>query len=240
VSIASTESNDTQRISAPPLPDVSVALADPWLVVRFGAPHAVASWAIVGGGIRTASAVAWLRIRNADLAPHVDARDLLAERMAAAGLGDAIGLMTSASLDGYADVTREADGVSARCVATVGLGNALRAGDPPGIGSTIARVGTINLLVRVSARLTPEAMLETLALAAEARALAVREAAVPSQRSGLPSTGTGTDCIVVAAPLGEPAECYAGKHTALGHVVGAAAVDAVGLGVGRWSEKQRK
>jgi adenosylcobinamide amidohydrolase len=231
---------DRRAIPAPPLPEVSVGLADPWLVVRFGVPHAVASWAVVGGGCRSASAVAWLRIRNADLSPEVDARELLAERMQGAGLGGAVGLMTSASLDGYPDVAREAEGVSARCIATVGMGNALRAGDPPGVGSAIARVGTINLLVRVSAPLTPQAMLETLALAAEARALAVREAELPSLRTGRPATGTGTDCIVVAAPPGVPAECYAGKHTALGHVVGGAVVDAITAGVVRWREAKRK
>ncbi|MDB4949936.1 MAG: Adenosylcobinamide amidohydrolase [Gemmatimonadetes bacterium] len=260
-------SSSFDGLEASPLAAVTTTLADPWLVVRFAARHAVASWAVVGGGMRTAEAVAWLRIRNADLGLDVDPRALLAERMATAGLAGAVVLLTSASLDGFADVTRAAEGVSARCVATVGMGNALRAGDPPGVGSTIARVGTINLLVRVSRPLSGEAMLEALALAAEARALAVREANIPSLRSGLPATGTGTDCIVVAAPLApDPthsahsadsadardsaesadadraldSEPYAGKHTAVGHVVGAAVADAITLGLERWREAKRK
>ena len=112
-----------------------------------------------------------------------------------------------------------------------GLGNALRAGDPPGPG----RVGTINLLCRSSAPLTAEAQLEALALAAEARTLAVREAGVPSTRTGLPASGTGTDCIVIASPRGRApgGVPYAGKHTAIGHAIGAAVLEATRRGVER-------
>jgi adenosylcobinamide amidohydrolase len=98
-------------------------------------------------------------------------------------------------------------------------------------------VGTINLLVRVSAPLTEEALAETLALAAEARTLAVLEAGVRSLRSGLPATGTGTDCVVVAAPPAEPGGeplAYAGKHTAVGHLVGAVVEEAVRTGIEAW------
>ena len=68
-------------------------------------------------------------------------------RLAEAGLGGAIGLLTSRDVSAYTDTECARDGVSARCIATVGMGNALRAGDPPG---PTARIGTINLLCRVS------------------------------------------------------------------------------------------
>lgn len=216
-----------------------LALLDRFLVARLPGPHEVLSWAVVGGGRRRAEVVAWHRVVNRELGPDTDPRALLRERLADAGIPDAVGLLTSASLAGYTDVERECDGVAARCVATVGLGNALRAGDPPGIGSTLAaaaRVGTINLLVRVSAPMTEEALAEALALAAEARTLAVLETGVRSLRSGLPATGTGTDCIVVAAPAVSGGErlAYAGKHTAVGYGVGAAVEEAVRTGVEAW------
>ena len=69
--------------------------------------------------------------------------------------------------------------------------------------------------------------IEASSLVAEARTLALLEAAVVSRRSGRPSTGTGTDCIVVASPLGRRKTPFAGKHTEVGHVVGAAVSDAV-------------
>lgn len=219
-------------------PDVAVTQADRWLVARFARPHAVVSWAIAGGGLGRADAVAWLQVHDLELAPDVDPRALLAARLAAAGLGGAVGLLTSRRLDRHEDATVSSGGVTARCVATVGLGNALRAGDSPG---PLARVGTINLLCHLSAPLAQEALLETLALAAEARTMAVLDAAVASRRSGRPATGTGTDCIVIAAPLGSPAAAlrYAGKHTPAGHAVGASVAEAVGRGVTAWLAERR-
>lgn len=206
---------------------VSVELAPPWLIVRFAAEHTMASWAIVGGGLGVARAVAWLEVRNAELGPGVDPAALLRDRLAARGLAGAVGLLTSRRLDRYIDVTVRHGALAARCVATVGLGNALRAGDPPGEG----RIGTINLICRSSAPLSPEAQLEALALAAEARTLAVHEAGVPSTQTGLPASGTGTDCIVIAAPAAGEATAYAGKHTAIGHAIGAAVYEAIRRGV---------
>jgi adenosylcobinamide amidohydrolase len=146
----------------------------------------------------------------------------------------AVGLLTSCDIDAFVDKAVTYGEVAARCVATIGLSNALRAGDTPGAP---ARVGTINALCHVSTPLTPEAMIEAMALASEARALAVREADIPSRRSGEPSSGTGTDCIVIAAPDGDAATPYAGKHTAVGHVIGASVHDAIRDGVAQWQRR---
>jgi adenosylcobinamide amidohydrolase len=209
--------------------------AGPWLIADLGAPHDVLSWAVVGGGRRAAEAVAWREVRNADLPPAVDPERFLAEGLAGIGLPQAVGFLTSRALDAYVEVERGAEEAWARCVATVGLGNALRAGDPPGLG---ARLGTINVLCQLSSPLTESALIEALAIAAEARTAAVLEAGVPSRRSGLPATGTGTDCIAVAAPSasGGPLR-YAGKHTALGHLVGAAVYEAVAAGAAAWKRE---
>jgi adenosylcobinamide amidohydrolase len=207
------------------------ALDGRWLVLRFDEPHAVLSWAIVNGGRRTAGAVAWHEVRDAELRPPVDPARLLRERLAAIGLPDAVGLLTSRALERHVVAERSLSGLSARCVATVGLGNALRAGDPPG---PAARIGTINVLCQLSVPLEDEALVETLSIAAEARTLAVLEAGVTSRVSGLLATGTGTDCIVVAAPARPAGARYAGKHTALGHVAGAAVHEAVSRGARAW------
>jgi adenosylcobinamide amidohydrolase len=208
---------------------VALSCSPGWLVARFATEHTTASWAIVAGGLRTAWAVAWLQVREAELPPAVDPRALLGDRLAAAGLRGAVGLMTTRDLASYVDATARHGELSARCIATVGLGNALRAGDPPGRSVP----GTINLLCRVSVALSPEAQLEALALAAEARTLAVREAGVSSTRSGAPASGTGTDCIVIAAPRTDGVAGYAGKHTAIGHAIGAAVLDATRRGIER-------
>jgi len=207
-----------------------------WLVVRFAAPHATATWALIGGGLGQARAVAWHRVVEGELAPGVDAAALLAERMTAAGLGEAVGLVTGRRLDRFCDERAEIDDARARCVATVGLGNAVRAGDPPGP----LAVGTINLLVQVGAPLAAPALLEALAVASEARTAAVLDAGVPSRRSPGLATGTGTDCAVIAAPVldGGDGARYAGTHTAIGAAIGAAVYRAVRRGAEAWKEEQ--
>lgn len=214
-----------------------VALRPPLLTVRFREAQRIASWAIVGGGLRTGFTVAWLGVHNADLPPSLDPAAFLGEQLLRADLQDAVGLLTSRDLGAYVVHEARHGHVSARCVATVGLGNALRAGDPP--TASIA-TGTINLLCHVSVPLADTASLEALALAAEARTLAVLEAHMPSSASGRPATGTGTDCIAVASPsvTGGHAQRYAGKHTAVGHVIGAAVHGAVRRGAAAWLAEQ--
>jgi len=85
---------------------------------------------------------------------------------------------------------------------------------------------------------TDEALLEAMSIATEARTASILEAAVPSLRSGLPATGTGTDCIVMATPLAGRREPYAGKHTRIGHVVGAAVAQAVRRGAAEWKAER--
>jgi adenosylcobinamide amidohydrolase len=218
-----------------PAEAVEVSCSDGAIVVRFAAPHRVCSWAIVNGGLRVAREVGWIRVHDAELAPPVDARRLLRERLVRAGAPDAIGLLTSRDLETFEDVTVRDQEASARVIATVGLGNALRAGDPPG---PTARIGTINLLCRVSTPLTDEALLEAMAIATEARTAAILDAGVPSVRTRAPATGTGTDCVVVAAPVAPRPAVYAGKHTSLGHVIGASVARAVARGAERWKRER--
>ena len=207
-------------------------LSQRWLTWHFAEPQRTASWAIVGGGLRTASSVAWHQITDACLRPPVNPVTLLQDRLQERGLGQAVGLLTSCSVAHYAQATVCCGAWTARCVVTVGLGNALRAGDLPG---PTGRIGTINLVCQVSHGLTDEASLEALALCAEARTLAVREAHIASTRSGALASGTGTDCIVVASPAAaQPRERYAGKHTGLGHAIGKAVYDATQHGVAGW------
>jgi adenosylcobinamide amidohydrolase len=205
-----------------------------WLRARFGAPHRTLGWTIVGGGSRVAAGVSWLEVTGEELAPPVDPRRFVAERLAGEGREEEPVLVTGCSLDEHVVAGWTAGAASATCVATVGLGNALRIGDPP---VAAPKVGTINLLCVASRPLDDLALLEALTIAVEARTAAVVEAGVRSRASGLVATGTGTDCVVVAAPLGERAEAYAGKHTELGAAIGGAVADAVARGVRAWRQR---
>jgi adenosylcobinamide amidohydrolase len=219
--------------------ELRVRLKDDLLIVRYREPVRAASWAIVGGGLTEARAVAWLEVRDTDLRPPVDPRRLLRERLRTEGLTSAIGLLTSRRVDSYSTATAEEPGVVARCIATVGLGNALRAGDPPGV---TGRIGTINLLVHVGACLSDEALLEASAIATEAKCAVVLEAGLLSRSTGRAATGTGTDCTVVTARRaaeGVVPGPYAGKHTAVGCVIGRAVESAISMGVEAWCTEAR-
>jgi len=207
------------------------------LVVDLGAAHEVVSWAIVNGGRRRATSVVWREVRRGELGPTVDAALLMRRTLDELRLPHAVGLMTARDVRRY-EVERVSRGdVEATCVATVGLGNLLAAGDPP--AAATARAGTINIVCRVSVGLTEEALIEACALAAEARTAAVLASGLRSPLSARPATGTGTDCIVVAAPSAARREPFAGKHTACGAALGAAVFGAVGRGVALWMDENR-
>jgi adenosylcobinamide amidohydrolase len=203
-------------------------------VVSFGQVVRAASWAIVGGGLVDAEHVAWVEVRDTELGPDVDPRAFLAQRLRRERLTRAVGLLTSRRVTSRVDRTSSVGAVSARSLTTVGLGNALCAGDPPWAG---ARVGTINVLVHVDTPLTDEGLLEANAIATEAKTLALFDAGVRSRRSGKLATGTGTDCTVVTCPRptwGKPPEPYAGKHTAIGAAIGDAVQRALRDGIEEW------
>jgi len=204
------------------------------LVVRFAAVHRTLSWAVCGGGLGLTRAVVWRHVAPGELSPTADPETLLGASLKAHGLERAVGMMTARTLGTFDCVTKQADGVTARAVATVGLGNALAVGDPPGP----LRTGTINLLAELSHALDEGGLAEALGVATEARTAAVLDGRVPSRRSNELASGTGTDCIVVAAPeAGDPLR-WVGKHTIAGSLLGAAVREAVGRGVRRWIAEQ--
>lgn len=219
----------------------SVARSGNWLLVQFTSLQEVLSWAIWGGGRGRTRTVAWYQVSSEDLKPPVEPQEFLREKLRERSLLGAVGLLTSADLDAYTEAEKSFGELSVRSIATVGLRNALRAGDP---ARALSPVGTINLLVHISEPLSEEARVEALAVAVEARTAALLKAQIPSLETGLPATGTGTDCVVVASPLEVSARetssrvhRYAGKHTEVGSLIGAAVLEAVQRGIGLWKAR---
>jgi adenosylcobinamide amidohydrolase len=154
----------------------------------------------------------------------------------AVGNGGAVGMMTGAQVArlGHASLRRDGLAVGAWC--TAGCSNALRVGDRSTAGVARAgdaqcpqarriRPGTINIIVTINQPLTRSAMAEALQIAVEARVAAVHDAGIKSIQSGGIATGTGTDCIVVAAPVADRSDrvnsiVYCGKHTLPGELIG--------------------
>lgn len=181
-------------------------------------------------GLQQVQRIAWIEVRNSDLPPDVDASDVIRARVVDGGLSDAVVLVTSRDIGRYCCAHASVDGQDAHCLTTVGLSNSERVGarlhQPPNFP------GTINTLVHIAHALSEAAMLEAISIATEARTTAVLDADV--RRGALTVTGTGTDCIAIAAPTGSPEASYAGKHTAIGEAIGAAVYRATAEGIADW------
>jgi adenosylcobinamide amidohydrolase len=208
----------------------TITLEPPILIATFDEPHRVLSWSMLRPGYQMVRRIAWLEVRNTDLPPGVDAAQVIEARVARAGIDDAVLFVTSRDIRRHHLVRAAAESERATCVTTVGLSNGERIGmrlhEPPPVA------GTINTLVRVSGSLSEAAYIEAISIVSEARTAAVIDAGV--RRKGVVVTGTGTDCIAVAAPLaGEPAQ-FAGKHTALGEAIGDAVYRATAEGIREW------
>lgn len=205
---------------------ISITLDRPWLIARLAQPMRVLSWAPVGAGFTRTDTVVWREVRNADLSLDFDAECWFADQMARAP--GAVGMMTSRDIGTWREGRAEVEGVAAHAVATVGLTNGEAVGRRRDWGPR--DFGTINILVATTAPLTQAAQLEALSIAVQARTAAVIAAGVDGPTGRV--TGTGTDCLALACPMGDIP--YAGLHTAAGEAIGAATRAAVAEGAEDW------
>jgi adenosylcobinamide amidohydrolase len=186
----------------------------PALVWRFPAPALAVSSAPHGGGIGLRR---WAV--NAQVPAAYARRDpdrhlgKLAVSFGLAGRG--IGMLTAVDVRTY--VTASDGGVQA--IATVGLGNPVRAADLDG-AKQLTEVGTINLLVVVPERLADGAMVNAVATATEAKAQALADL-------GIDGTGTPTDAVAIACPAEGMAHAFGGPRSTWGARLARAVHDAV-------------
>ncbi|KFI33150.1 adenosylcobinamide amidohydrolase [Haematobacter missouriensis] len=132
--------------------------------------------------------------------------------------------------------TVSTSGVTGGGIAESGVG-AARFSTPGAMTSGLAAgglaaggYGTINIAVAVSEGLSDGAMVEALSIVAEARTAAVLEAGLVLVTGT--ATGTGTDCIALAADPGEAR--HAGLHTPAGEVLGRVVMEATAAAIADW------
>jgi len=210
------------------------ALDAPWLRFDLGQQMQVLSWSINRPGFVSSSQILWREVRNADLPPGMDVRQWLARELENLDCKDAVVLLTSRRIACFEARTARVGTVQAQAVATVGLSNGERVGQRVDYGGR--DWGTINVAVRISAGLSRTGLLEAMSIVVQARTAAVMEAQIdlPTGRA----TGTGTDCVAVAAPTGTTD--FTGLHTDIGEAVGRAVYDAVAAGAAAWIKEQRE
>ncbi len=95
------------------------------------------------------------------------------------------------------------------------------------MGKELTDMGTINIIVLVSAALTRPALVESVMLATEAKAAALQALGIKSPISNDTATGTGTDAIAIASGHGPIEIPYCGKHVIFGEVLGRLVNEAV-------------
>lgn len=209
-----------------------LTLEHPWLAYDLGAPMRVLSWALNRPGFVTASRILWREVHERDLPCDLDVETWLANELTARDASDAVTFLTSRDLARHHTHRACIEGTTAEAVITIGLSNAERIGSREDYSGRDwgKDWGTINIALRVDQPLSDIGLLEAMSLAIEARTAAVMDLG-HRLTTGI-ATGTGTDCIALAAPPGD--EPYAGKHTALGEAIGKAIYNAILEGGRQW------
>lgn len=228
-----------------------VTFRRPLLIADFDAPQRMVSWSLNRPGFVTARQVAWLEVRNTDLTADMDPLVWFRDRLEAEGLAEAVGLITSRNVTHHHLAVRQVEGITAASLVTLGLNNGecvgsrfsaaeaariLGGNTPQGPHQGSRPLGTVNILCAVNAPLTDAALLEASSIVVQARTRAILE--VDFHRPGNDSaiSGTGTDCVVMTAPVAEPdaRQPYAGLHTPTGEAIGAATLVAVREAAAVW------
>ena len=156
------------------------------------------------------------------------------------GIGSpCVALMTAVSLKDLITLREESAGVWVEGFFTVGVSNAVRAGEPNGVTeheASASTPGTINIILVTNARLATPAMVGAVQVATESKAATLLAESVPTWHGGQGATGTGTDAIVIVNGEG-PALRYSGTHTAMGELIGKVVAQGVLGGLLRYRQE---
>ena len=200
--------------------NVSLSISSELVHINFAQPHRALSSAVLNGGYCHADDFVNVRVPKHSAGamedPTLSLQRLSTQRHCQ---GVTVGMMTAASLKSCRVLRETIDGETLAVLATTGLENARRAGDPAehsALESVPTEVGTINIAVVSSADVADEAMVEMIAVATEAKVAALQELGIKSPVSGLLATGTGTDSMAIFSGQGHQRVRFAGKHTLFG------------------------
>ena len=213
---------------------ILVAQTPQHIHVQFDTPYQVLSSAVLSGGLVEASHILNFKVEKgisafSSVFKSPDA-ELAGYCKAQGWKGETVGMMTAASMDSFRMFKVTQQGVDLIVLATVGLSNVRRAGDPAEhreIIAGFADVGTINLIGLTSAGMTPAAMTEAVMTVTEAKTAALQNLGIQSMVSEAPATGTGTDAIAIAADPQADRIQYCGKHVLFGELLANLVIETV-------------
>ena len=152
-----------------------------------------------------------------------------------------VGLMTAVPMTQLVVDREESGPLLLECFCTVGVTNAVRAGEPVRSRRESRQdrdhAGTINIILVTNATLAVPAMVGAVQVATESKTATLIKNRVPSacERAAL-ATGTGTDAVVLASSLeGTHRLQYSGTHTEMGAMIGRLVARCVERGLRRFA-----
>ena len=157
-----------------------------------------------------------------------------------------IGLMTAVPMTQLVVDREQSGALWVQCFCTVGVTNAVRAGDPSMVsGCNGHQPGTINIILVTNATLSMTALVGAIQVATESKTGVLIQHKVRSTvRTSSLATGTGTDAVVIASSLkGLHRLPYSGTHTPLGAMIGRLVTRCVQEGLARsrrWSQPRSR
>ena len=144
--------------------------------------------------------------------------------------GGFAGLMTAVDLRQLVVKREQAEGLWVEGLFTVGVTNAVRAGEPTHAEAEQQNVGTINIILVTNAKLGAAALVSAVGVATESKTAVLLDKKIPTCSGELGATGTGTDAIVIA--IGDhPRMRYSGTHTKIGELIGRVVANGVSEGL---------
>jgi adenosylcobinamide hydrolase len=196
-------------------PWVTAHLNDQALILHSRHPLQTLSSAVVGGGCLTTRYVVNRHVHKGYCHPNA-AEDLRTFARQVGITEPFVGLMTAASMRRACAATLREGMLGVAAVVTAGLSNPAAAGLSPPVA---AGPGTVNLILLIDAHLAPQAAVNAIITATEAKTHVLLGRGVWTPE-GYAATGTSTDAIVVACTGRGDALPYAGPVTSVGWLIG--------------------
>jgi len=210
-----------------------IDFSDNHVCLKFPVPRQTLSSAVFNGGAGLVENVLFMRVMENFDGRH-DAFDdppvTMDRYCQQIGLyGTTVGMMTSADMTSFRNVTRSEEGISVSSCLTAGLSNARCAGDRADIRDQEepGKPGTINIALVTNVGMSVATMAEAIMMATEAKVAALRRLNRTSPLSGNPITGTGTDAVTIVSGYGPQQARYCGKHTLLGELIASAVIQSL-------------
>ncbi len=209
--------------------------------IEFNVPHQVASSAVLNGGMVQANHIVNMKVPKTSQCTESPDLTLLNYCNDFGWSGTIVGMMTAASMNSFRIMKKSEQGIDIVVLVTSGLSNPRRVGDYAEyrqMTSHIKEIGTINVIVITSAKLTGAAIIEALLIVAEAKTATLQETGIMSPVSNKLATGTGTDSVAVASGHGPGDVQYCGKHVLFGELLGSSVIDAVSSSI-QWEIRNK-